>query len=422
MLDSPPVSPWWRSFKVTPAELQPEHFLSYPPLARALAVAHLETLRHLPPALLPILLREAGTYDWRFPAEQSRLRTQLSWLDALPPAEFADVTLPFAQIQVPAAAAALDWVNDPSGFTETLTASLWSSRQISAFHDAARSYAAAFAAARPAPEPARPRLVAVIFSRDLQPSPQGAASSNLNVPAKLRASALLLTNVDPADGLASLQESLRTRAAHAPEPFAHWSIDGASLPPLSPAVTSVSYAALQPAREILLRRAHQAMSAERSGPEELRSLMARLTPAEIGLDPAQHPTLARFQLSLLTEGSGTQIFSTTFVQWAARECLRRAEPETLLVRFTPRQRQQGMNELLGGAPSSGDDPAGALADAQMGAYYTWLNLQRLSGAPQARFLLWHEGQTSALLIGPGLPRGATSASHINLQAAWKLLL
>ena len=57
--------------------------------------------------------------------------------------------------------------------------------------------------------------------------------------------------------------------------------------------------------------------------------------------------LNRFGVSLLTEGSGTQIFSTTFVQWAAREVLRRAQPVTLLARFAPRQRERAMNELLG---------------------------------------------------------------------------
>ena len=54
----------------------------------------------------------------------------------------------------------------------------------------------------------------------------------------------------------------------------------------------------------------------------------------------------RFQVKLLTEGSGTQIFSTTFAQWTAREALRRAQPLTMLVRFAPRQRQKPMNEML----------------------------------------------------------------------------
>ena len=40
--------------------------------------------------------------------------------------------------------------------------------------------------------------------------------------------------------------------------------------------------------------------------------------------------LGRFQVKLLTEGSGTQIFSTTFAQWTAREALRRAEALTLV--------------------------------------------------------------------------------------------
>src|ERR1700727_3177186 len=82
------------------------------------------------------------------------------------------------------------------------------------------------------------------------------------------------------------------------------------------------------------------------GPEELRTNLARLLPSDLGMDKAGDAVLDRFQLKLLTEGSGTQIFSTTFAQWTAREALRRAQPLTLLVRFAPRQRQRPMNELL----------------------------------------------------------------------------
>src|SRR5437762_8342987 len=80
--------------------------------------------------------------------------------------------------------------------------------------------------------------------------------------------------------------------------------------------------------------------------------------------------LERFEVSLLTEGSGTQIFSTIFAQWAAREVLRRAQPLTLLVRFAPRQRQKPMNELLSTAPVHQEvDVVGSLIDGDMGAYY-----------------------------------------------------
>src|SRR5438132_6817018 len=82
------------------------------------------------------------------------------------------------------------------------------------------------------------------------------------------------------------------------------------------------------------------------GPETLRTLMAQMRPADLGLTLASDPVLDRFQLKLLTEGSGTQIFATSFTQWAARETLSRAQPLTMLVRFAPRQRQKPMNELL----------------------------------------------------------------------------
>jgi hypothetical protein len=126
--------------------------------------------------------------------------------------------------------------------------------------------------------------------------------------------------------------------------------------------------------------------------------------------------LMRFQLSLLTEGSGTQVFTTTFVQWAAREALRRAEPLTLMARFTPRQRENPMNVLLAEGQRRPElDPQGSLVDADIGAYYTWVNQQRLSGADNAAFLAWFEGHPEAVAIGPGFEPGQTSNAAIDLK-------
>jgi hypothetical protein len=123
----------------------------------------------------------------------------------------------------------------------------------------------------------------------------------------------------------------------------------------------------------------------------------------------------RFEVKLLTEGSGTQIFSTTFAQWTAREVLRRAQPHTLLVRFAPRQRQRPMNELLAGTGSNIEvDPTGSLVDADMAAYYQWINQQRLPGSEKSSFLVWFEVHSQALAIAPSLPRGAESSSALNL--------
>jgi hypothetical protein len=147
-------------------------------------------------------------------------------------------------------------------------------------------------------------------------------------------------------------------------------------------------------------------------PEAFRTMLAEIKPQEAGLTD---DVLNRFKLSLLTEGSGTQVFSTIFVQWAAREALRRAQPITLISRFAPRQREKQMNELLAEQQHAPDlDPQGSLIDADMGAYYTWLNQQRLPGDDKSAFLAWFEDHGEAIAIAPKLERGTTSNTPIDL--------
>jgi hypothetical protein len=168
---------------------------------------------------------------------------------------------------------------------------------------------------------------------------------------------------------------------------------------------------MEPLRAQVLRKVRNEIDRPGMGPEELRSLMAQLRPADLGVSPSGDVVLDRFQVKLLAEGSGTQIFSTTFAQWAAREVLRRAQPLTLLVRFAPRQRQRPMNELLSANSNDAElDPVGSLIDGDMGAYYNWLNQQRLPGWEQASFLVWFEGHNQALAIAPSMPRGTESST------------
>jgi hypothetical protein len=50
----------------------------------------------------------------------------------------------------------------------------------------------------------------------------------------------------------------------------------------------------------------------------------------------------------------------------------------------------------------------------MGAFYTWINLQRLSGAEQSCFIAWFEGHREAVAIGPPFAAGAQSQANVNL--------
>jgi hypothetical protein len=77
--------------------------------------------------------------------------------------------------------------------------------------------------------------------------------------------------------------------------------------------------------------------------------------------------------------------------------------------------------LAAGADSRVElDPMGSLVDADMGAYYNWLNQQRLTGAEQSSFLVWFENHGEAVGIGPSMPRGTVSTTPVDLQKllAW----
>jgi hypothetical protein len=68
------------------------------------------------------------------------------------------------------------------------------------------------------------------------------------------------------------------------------------------------------------------------------------------------------------------------------------------------------------------DFVGSLVDADMGAYYNWLNQQRLAGAEQSSFVAWFEGHSQAVAIGPSMPRGTESTSAADLRQLLSLML
>ena len=49
-----------------------------------------------------------------------------------------------------------------------------------------------------------------------------------------------------------------------------------------------------------------------------------------------------------------------------------------------------------------------------GAYYNWLNQQRLPGAEQSSFLVWFENHGEAVAIGPAMSRGTVSNSTADI--------
>ena len=410
---------------MTPPALRAKDFDSYPPEARKLTVENLHTLQQIPAAYLVVVLRELVTYDWKLPAERERVSQELTYLGTLPPDELAVLMRQFAALDVSKSTEHENWVAAPSATLEKMTAGLWSMHQMDAFRQAAEDYFKTLSANVPERMPSQSRLGMVVIGQEV-------TSAEVPLFRKLRPHGVHFRRVKETDGLAILLAEAERRAQSAAAVagasvarFQHWYIDGGAASPAA-GLTQVSYSALEPARQALLRRTQQAIALGDMGPERLRTMLAQLRPEDIGLGPSGQPeeqarVLNYFQLSLLTEGSGTQIFSTTFVQWAARECLRRAEPETVLLRYAPRQKQQSMNAMLSGQSDAGPDPAGSIIDADMGAYYTWLNMRRLTGASQMRFLVYCEHHNELLAIGPGLPGGTTSDTEMDMRGVLKML-
>ncbi len=392
-----------------PSDLQADQFAPYPPQARKLAVANLAALKQLPLSFLPSLLREVIEYDFKFPAERSAIDNELANLSALSSAQIAEWFHAFSLLSLSPKLERFDWITRPAQFVEQESAYLWSTHQLDAFRQAAMGYGDHLQAALPAePLPVR-RLGITVIGQDV-------ASYDAPLFRNLRAHGTYFSQVKPDNGLELLLSAVETRAKLHPVPYAHWYVDGGQAARQSPSLTNVGYQALEPVRANLLKYMQTEIARPNMGPEELRTNLARLLPTDLGMDKAGDAVLDRFQVKLFTEGSGTQIFSTTFAQWTTREALRRAQPLTLMVRFAPRQRQKPMNELLANSNANPEvDPTGSLVDGDMAAYYHWINQQRLPGAEQSSFLVWFEGHNQALVIAPSLPGGVQSDSAMDLK-------
>ena len=75
-----------------------------------------------------------------------------------------------------------------------------------------------------------------------------------------------------------------------------------------------------------------------------------------------------------------------------------------------------MNELLSGEEQTVEmDAPGSLIDADMGAFYMWLEQQRLPGAEQSSFLIWFEDHSEAFVVSPSLPRNTESNLPVDLR-------
>lgn len=385
--------------------LNSEDFSGYPPEGRKIAVSHLAALRQIPIALIPVFLVDLKEYDWKFPVEQREIVTRLDFVQANPSALVA-----FSGIDIPAILGSLENVRDPQRFLAQMTAYLWSSLQMDIYRGAADQFLELYNAKIKVAPPGHPRLIMICIGRE-------AAVPEYPLFHKLHNLGQTWTNVSTEGAAAALLDLLRQRSQKDHTAYAHWYVDGGSPLPgsLPTEIAQLIYPTLSPVNKQILAIITSCIRAG-SGPEVLQAKLAEVTrqipsAGKVSSDDR----LQQFVVSALTEGSGTQIFSTTFVQWSVREILRRVQPATVLARYAPRQREKPFNAMVADAYAANDlDPDGSLVDADMGAYYAYLELKRLPGAEHDRFLVWFEGHSQAFVAAPDIPSGREDNSQISM--------
>lgn len=394
-----------------PAELTAVSFATYPAAGRAFAVEHLSFLRRLPLAVCPSFLRQIQTFDTSFPAEQRSLACQCEALGALPEDRYARLTAALVSLQLPMPMQATDWVQNPAAFITEMTALLWSSGQMNQF----RAGIDALFAAIPARADETPRLVFAVLGKGAQVVPEKTLR-------KLRRQGVLLTALKTDSAFADMRQAMLSHATAVPEPYAHWYVDGGSLFPQVlqdlPHATSLSYEQLGGLRERVLERMQALIASGNGGAEGMRTQLTGTSAQEAGAGSlTSDPVLQRFYTELFTESSGPQIFSTSFVQWTGRELARRAQPRTLLLRYTPRAEHRDMNEMFAAKGEASLDPQGSFRDAEMGAYYNWIEMNRITAPGRLTFVAWVEDQALAVVVGASAPSDTVCSTPMTLAQA-----
>jgi hypothetical protein len=126
--------------------------------------------------------------------------------------------------------------------------------------------------------------------------------------------------------------------------------------------------------------------------------------------------LLAFVRDVLLTGNGTLVMNNTFVEWAAVQALKRAQPRILITRFGVRDKLRPFSSMvmfsqprpLDQLPSV-QDPAGSFIDVEQLSYYIWLNAEKTPAyRGKTLYLFLAEGVDEMLAIRSDLPVAAAA--------------
>jgi hypothetical protein len=182
-------------------------------------------------------------------------------------------------------------------------------------------------------------------------------------------------------------------------------------------LTGLSYDRLRAYRDDLTRALNSKIQSGVESPQAFAAYARSLQIAPpAGALPYSAEILLAFVRDVLLTGNGTLLVNNTFVEWAAVQALRRAQPRILVTRFGVRDKLKPFSSMvLFSQPRASDhnptvqDPAGSFIDAEQLSYYVWLNAEKSPAyRKKTLYLFLAEGVDEMLAIRSDAPAATAS--------------
>ena len=183
------------------------------------------------------------------------------------------------------------------------------------------------------------------------------------------------------------------------------------------APTGLSYDRLRQYRDDLTRALNSKIQSGVESPQAFAAYARSLQivpPAGALLHSAD--ILVAFVRDVLLTGNGTLLMNNTFVEWAAVQALRRAQPRILVTRFGVRDKLRPFSSMvMFSQPRASDhvpivqDPVGSFIDVEQLSYYVWLNAEKTPAyRNKTLYLFLAEGIDEMLAIRSDRPTAFAS--------------
>jgi hypothetical protein len=419
--------------------------------AATLARTHGETLAHLPATVHAFILVELQKWPTLFQPEQRYQRALLEHLSRLPKSSLDSATAGVARIE---GQAGVNKVTDrhPVGFQDAAQAVLRQRGLQVAWRSEVDGFFRTIDPALEAqlyPADAPRRLVVQIYGSGIAVQRDTLwkrfKGAGVRVPLNLDAT----TATDP-----FLRQLLGApaggggpalfSAASPSSPLDTWLIEShealhglfasEQIKSSGAAPTGLSYDRLRQYRDDLTRALNSKIQSGVESPQAFAAYARSLQiapPAGALLYSAD--VLIAFVRDVLLTGNGTLLMNNTFVEWAAVQALKRAQPRILITRFGVRDKLRPFSSMvMFSQPRPSDqlpsvqDPAGSFVDVEQLSYYIWLNAEKTPAyRDKTLYLFLAEGVDEMLAIrsdrpaatASGLPPARLSDVHATM-AQW----